>query len=82
MTSGRPGSFQLSSQAYVENARTITGKPHSVVLDVYLLGAPDQENDEIVCSLRYFKGEESLLITEGLYDIVATVTFFSYCISN
>jgi hypothetical protein len=73
MNSARPGSFQLSGRAYVENARPVPGKPRTVVLDVYLFGAPDEENNEITCSLRFFKVEERMIITEGLYDIVATV---------
>jgi hypothetical protein len=77
MTVARAGSIQLSTRAYVENARTVPGKPRSIILDVYLFGTPDKDNNEIVCSLRYFKGDESSLM-EGLYDIDATVTFFPY----
>ncbi|KAN0140507.1 hypothetical protein V8E53_001716 [Lactarius tabidus] len=76
MNSTRPGSFQVSARAYVENARPVPGKPRTVVLDVYLFGAPDEEEKEIACSLRYFKTEEAMVISEGLYDVVAIVVTF------
>jgi hypothetical protein len=77
MNSTRPGSFQVSACAYVENARPVPGKPRTVVLDVYLFGAPDEEEKEIACSLRYFKTEEAMVISEGLYDVVAIVSLCS-----
>ena len=75
MNAARHGCFQLSGRAYVENARPVPGKPRSVILDVYFFGSPDQEKNEIACSLRFFKGDDAFLIA-GLYDVVATVYFF------
>lgn len=76
MLSSFPGSFILSGRALVQNPRPVPGKPRTVVLDVSFLAPPEQESREFVCSLRFFKGEESLVITDGLYDVVATVTLF------
>ena len=75
MNTTRPGSFQLVGHAYVKNMQPVPGKPCTIILDGYLFGAPEEENNEIVCSLHFFKGEETLVITEGLYDVMATVCF-------
>jgi hypothetical protein len=53
-----------------------------VILDVSFFGTPDQEDNEIACSLRYFKGDEAVVIIEGLYDIVATVHLCLYHTSD
>lgn len=76
MDSARPGNILLSGHAYIENAQPVPGKPRTVILDVYLFGAPDEENNKIACSLHFFKGEETLIIAEGLYNIVAMVLCF------
>ena len=73
MNSSCPGSFVLSGRAFVQNPRPVPSKPRTVVLDVSFLAPPDRETAEFACSLRYFKGEEGLVIADGLYDVVATV---------
>ena len=77
MNTSSPGSFVLSGRAVVQNPRPVPGKPRTVVLDVSFLAPPEQENKEFACSLRFFKGEEALVIADGLYDVVATVSFIS-----
>jgi hypothetical protein len=76
MNSTRAGGVHLSGRAYVENTRPVPGKPRSVILDVYVAGSRCEEEEGIACSLRFFKGEEAMIIIEGLYDIVATVCSF------
>lgn len=78
MNTARPGNILLSGHAYGENTRTVPGKPRSVILDVYLFGAPDEEDNKIACSLHFFKSDEALVFTEGLYDVMANITVFSY----
>ena len=60
----------------MQNPRPVPEKPHTVILDVSFLTPPEREMDEFVCSLRYFKGEEGVIIADGLYDVVATVRLF------
>lgn len=74
MNNNLPGMFKLSGCAYVENLRPLPGKPCMVVLDVYFQGLPKDTNDNIVCSLRFFKGKEALLIANSLYDVITSVT--------
>ena len=76
MNTAYPGSFVLSGRAFVENARPVPGKPRTLVLDVSFWGPSAHEKNEIVCSLRFFKGDDALVISDGLYDVVATVRFF------
>ena len=76
MTSSSPGSFILLGRAVVQNPHAVPGKPHTVILDVSFLTPPEREMDEFICSLRYFKGEEGVVIADGLYDVVATVSLF------
>lgn len=76
MNTAYPGSFVLSGRAFVENARQVPGKPRTLVLDVYFWGVPAHEENEIACSLRFFKGDDALVIPDSLYDVVATVTLF------
>ena len=75
MNTMTPGNFQLVGHAYIKNVWPVPGKPPTIILDGYLFGAPEEENNEIVCSLCFFKGEETLVIAEGLYDVMATVHF-------
>lgn len=82
MNSSYPGSFVLSGRAFVQNPCPVPGKPHTVVLDVSFLAPPERETDEFACSLCYFKSEETLVITDGLYDVVATVSFLSHMLTR
>ena len=79
MNSSCPGSFVLSGRALVRNPRPVPTKPRTVVLDVSFLAPPDREMAEFACSLRYFKGEEGVVIADGLYDVVAAVSLSPAC---
>ena len=80
MSSFPPGSFIIAARANVKNAHPVAGKPRSMVLDTVLFcDPPDGGSHEIPCSLRYFKVVDTLILSDGFYDVVATVTSSFLC---
>lgn len=74
MSTSSPGCFQLLCRPFVGRPRSVPGRPRSVILDVVFRSTTPEDNvNEVKCSLRFFKGSDAVVIADELYDVVATV---------
>ena len=81
--SSSQGSFQLTCRAFAGRAWPVPGKPRSVVLDVVFPNHNlDGTRSDVNCSLRFFKGDEAVVISDEIYDIVTTVLLFMVILSE
>ncbi|KAI9440383.1 hypothetical protein H4582DRAFT_2055781 [Lactarius indigo] len=65
------GAFSLSCRAYLEQPRTVPGKPRTIVLDALVFCA--NNTSPVPCRLRHLNADDSVTVTKTIYDIFAPV---------
>ncbi|KAH9170383.1 hypothetical protein EDB89DRAFT_2072060 [Lactarius sanguifluus] len=77
MSTARSGSCTVSCRAFLEHPRIVQGKPRTIIFDVLIFGTNAVNNSCLIpCSLRFFKADDDIDASPGVYDIVATIVAY------